>query len=244
MSNYDYTQGKNRIETILDNHMIIEEKKKVPSGDSFTFENGYISWVTAIFIDIRDSTAIFANKNEQTAKMIRAFTSEVIEILRINDNCREIGIRGDCVYAIYTTPKKTDIYECANKCFYVNTFINMFNKLLRERHMETIKVGIGMATDKELVVKTGRKGVNINEKVWIGKAVTVASNLSSYGDKRNSKRIFISKCSYDNMIEHLKEKNEGKHVESWFDYYHKYNAYNTGIVKSDFNNWIANNFME
>jgi len=28
MSEYDYIQGKNRVESILDNHMIIEEKKK------------------------------------------------------------------------------------------------------------------------------------------------------------------------------------------------------------------------
>ena len=40
MSEYDYIQGKNRVESILDNHMIIEEKKKLPVDGNFTFENG------------------------------------------------------------------------------------------------------------------------------------------------------------------------------------------------------------
>lgn len=39
---------------------------------------------------------------------MKSFTSELIEILRKNDNLRDIGIRGDCIYAIYTTPKETD----------------------------------------------------------------------------------------------------------------------------------------
>lgn len=34
----------------------------------------------------------------------KKFYLEVIEILRVDENLREIGIRGDCVYAIYTTP--------------------------------------------------------------------------------------------------------------------------------------------
>ena len=102
MSTYDYKQGKNRVESIFDNYMEIEEKNKLPSDDNFTFENGYLSWVTAVFVDIRDSTTIFSNNDEPTAKLVRAFTSEIIEILRVDDNLREIGIRGDCVYAIYT----------------------------------------------------------------------------------------------------------------------------------------------
>lgn len=59
------------------------------------------------FVDIRESSKLFTDKDkEKVAKIIRSFTSEIIEILREDDNLREIGIRGDCVYAIYTTPKK------------------------------------------------------------------------------------------------------------------------------------------
>ncbi|QPB42426.1 adenylate/guanylate cyclase domain-containing protein [Rodentibacter haemolyticus] len=243
MSEYDYKQGKNRVETILNNYMQVEEKDKLPCDDNFTFENGYLSWVTAIFVDIRDSTSLFTNYNKEiVAKLIRSFTSEVIEILRDDNMIRDIGIRGDCVYAIYTTPYEDDVLECANKTFYVNTFINMFNKLLSQKGFPTIKVGIGMATDKELVVKTGRKGVGINDKVWIGRAVTMASNLSGIGEKDSDHRLIYSSLSYDNFLNKLKKRN----VEAirWFkqDYYGFNKIFKANIIISEFNNWIESDF--
>ena len=55
--------------------------------------------VTAIFVDIRNSSALFGDEDkEKVANVIKSFTSETIEILRNNDNLKEIGIRGDCVY--------------------------------------------------------------------------------------------------------------------------------------------------
>lgn len=242
MAVYDYKQGKNRVETTLDNYMEIEEKDRLPGDDNFTFENGYMSWVTAIFVDIRDSTSLFSNKDEKTAKIVRAFTSEIIEILRKDSNIREIGIRGDCVYAIYTTPTTIEILECAQNTWYVNTFINMFNKLLKDRGLDEIKVGIGMATDKELVVKAGRKGVSINSKVWIGGAVTIASKLSSYGDKNYCPRLMYSSLSYNNFIEDFEKKNPNSDVKNWFSYRSDLNAYESGIIMSEFNDWVNNNF--
>lgn len=98
----------------------------IPSDNSFTYENGVRTWVASIFVDIEDSTQLFSNpeKNE-TSKNIRAFTSEVIEILRHDKNLREIGIRGDCVYAIYASSTIQSDYEIANKAFYVNTLMIM-----------------------------------------------------------------------------------------------------------------------
>ena len=153
MDEYDYINGKRRGNEILNDSNEIEVKEKVPKENDFTFHNGYFAWVTAVFVDIRDSTSIFAeNKKTSTSKIIRAFTSEVIEILKNDDNLREIGIRGDCVYAIYTTSQKYEDYEIANKVFYVNTFMKMLNKLLQNKNMKTIKVGIGVSTAQELVI--------------------------------------------------------------------------------------------
>lgn len=97
---YDYKKGKERVEEILDNEITITESK-IPIDEKFTFTNGYYSWVTAIFVDVRDSSKLFSKKGlenkKKTAKLIRAFTSEIIEILRETENFKEIGIRGDCV---------------------------------------------------------------------------------------------------------------------------------------------------
>lgn len=242
MATYVYKKGKERIEAILDNELIIIEQNELPNDEAFTFSNGYYSWVTGIFVDIRDSSELFADEDkEKVSKVIRSFTSELIEILRKDVNLREIGIRGDCVYAIYTTPFKDDIYELADKTFYINTYMKMLNNLLSNRSLPKINVGIGMSTAHELVVKAGRKDVGINSKVWIGKAVTRAAYFSALGNKNGNSALVYSNCSYINFIDKLKEKS-GKDAKDWFTY----NSdevdgayYTANIVKKNFDKWIS-----
>jgi class 3 adenylate cyclase len=205
MAKYDYyIEGEKRVREILNNKLEIIDSKSLPSVDNLTFDNAYSSCITAIFVDIRDSTSLFADENKvKVSKVVRSFTSEVIEILRDDDNLREIGIRGDCVYAIYTTPTQKDVYECADKTFYVNTYIKMLNKLLEEKRLPSIEIGIGIGTAKELIIKAGRKGVGINNPVWIGDAVTKAANLSAVGNKRGRVVIAFSDLTYINIIDQL-----------------------------------------
>lgn len=247
MATYDYKKGKERIEAILDNELIIIEQNKLPSDESFTFSNAYYSWVTGVFVDIRDSSALFADEDkEKVSKIIRSFTSELIEILRKDENLREIGIRGDCVYGIYTTPSIDDIYELADKTFYINTYMKMLNKLLSNRYLPEINVGIGMSTAKELVVKAGRKDVGINSKVWIGKAVTQASNFSSLGNKKGNPALVYSECSYINFIDKLQEKSE-EDVKTWFTYHSDEGNgayYTANIIKVGFDKWISNGMKD
>ncbi len=242
MAEYDYRKGKERVENILDNTLDVVEQDKLPKDESFTFNNGYYSIVTSVFVDIRSSTKLFAHEDKkQVSKVIRSFTSEVIEILRKDDNLREIGIRGDCVYAIYTTSEQSDVFEIASKTFYINSFMKMLNKLLEDRSLPKILVGIGMATAKELVVKAGREGSGINNKVWIGKAVTGASNLSSLGNKQWSVSQAYSECSFNNFIEQLEQKNPDKTPRNWFSYHYDVNIggyYTANVIYMDFDKWI------
>lgn len=101
--NYDYKERKKKVEDILDNTDEVKKVDKFPKEDNFTYTNGYKSFASAIFVDLRDSTTLFSGENDvDISKVIRGFTSEIIEILRkdTDDNLKEIGIRGDCVYAV------------------------------------------------------------------------------------------------------------------------------------------------
>ena len=221
---------------------------RFPNDDSFTFSNGYYCWVTAIFVDIRNSSALFGDEDkEKVAKVIKSFTSETIEILRNNDNLREIGIRGDCVYAIYTSPMKRDEYELAEKTFYINTFMKMLNELLLGRNLPEIKIGIGMSTSKELVIKADRKDVGINSKVWIGKAVARASKFSSFGNKNGIAPLIFSKSSYDQFISFLEEKNRKSKPKEWFNKHYDEQLgtyYSANIIKTEFNSWILDGMKD
>lgn len=197
---YDYHEGKKRVVEILDNIPKINDSPKIPGDGGFTFENAHYGWVTAIFVDIRNSTGLFASENkEEVSKIVRSFTSEIIEILRGSDNERSIGIRGDCVFAIYATSTQKEIYDCVERAVYINTFLKMLNKLLDRKGFNNIEAGIGISTSQELVIKAGRIKTGINDKIWIGKAVTGASNLSSLGNKGGMGSIVISPVTCSNL---------------------------------------------
>lgn len=199
---YDYKEGKRRIEEIINNNLKIENDKEIPTDEYFTYENAYYGWVSAIFVDIRNSTQLFTSQNQEAvSKVVRCFSSEIIEILRASNEIREIGIRGDCVYAIYNTPLKQNIQDILDQAITVNTFLTMLNQMLRNENLPTVKAGIGAASAQELVVKAGRKGVGINNAVWIGKAVTYASVLSSQANKGNIKPVAISDLMFNNLID-------------------------------------------
>ncbi len=135
MAEYNYEEGKKRIDGILNNKLEVIEKDELPNDENFTFSNAYSSWVTAIFVDIRESTKLFTKEDKElVSKVIRSFTSEIIEILRKSDNLREIGIRGDCVYGVYTTPYKSSIYDVADMSFYINTVVSPKSRQFSEKN--------------------------------------------------------------------------------------------------------------
>mgnify|MGYP000307249605 FL=1 len=188
--------------------------------------------------DIRDSTTLFTKYNKVTvSKIIRSFTSEIIEILRPYENLREIGIRGDCVYAIYTTPYIKDIFNLYNMTVYINTYMNMLNSLLKLKNFPEIKAGIALSTAQELVVKAGRKGSGINNLVWIGNAVTSAANFSSLANKNGNEPLIFSECAYNNFSKDERFKND---KPAWFKQKSSdYGTYYTACLSiTDYNNWI------
>ena len=249
-NDYDYRERKKKVEEILDNTDEVQEVDKFPSEGDFTYTNGYKAWAGSIFVDLRESTILFSSDDDvKISKVIRGFTSEIIEILRkdVNNQLMEIGIRGDCVYAVYSTPKKNDIYDIANRAFYINTYMKMLNNLLNSRSLPEIKVGIGLAAKKTLAVKAGRKSSGINNLVWIGESVAKAAKLSDLGNKNGIDPIVMSSTFHFNYIEIQKDKEPNKEAEKWWtikndndlgEYYHG------DVIKGDFNNWIKDGMHE
>lgn len=137
---YDYRKSKETIEGILKSPTKIVKKDSIPSTDeAFTYENGIKTWVAALFVDIVDSSKLFQGANEDTARIIRSFCSEIISILKDDSKYKEIGIRGDCVYCIYDVQSKDDLAFIFGHAFRINSFMKMLNKLLAKHGYPTIK---------------------------------------------------------------------------------------------------------
>lgn len=245
--NYDYKERKIKVEEILDNTDKVNKVDKFPRDEDFTYTNGYKAYAGAVFVDLRDSTTLFTENDEiEIAKVIRGFTSEIIEILRKDmegNELKEIGIRGDCVFAVYSTPYKTDIYELSNRAFFINTYMKMLNKLLSQRQLPNIKAGIGLAATETLAVKAGRKSSGINNLVWIGESVALASKLADLGNKNGISPIVMSELFYDNYIEVQNNVNAANWWTKKYD--KKYGWYYHGnVIKTDFNNWIEDGMKD
>lgn len=242
---YDYKKSKEAVESILRSPTKIVEKDLIPSSDSeFTYENGIKTWVGALFVDIVDSSKLFKSPNEDTARIIRSFCSEIISILKDNSNYREIGIRGDCVYCIYNAPYQTDLVEIFRNAYRINSFMKMLNKLLNKYGFPTVRAGIGLGCSQDLIIKAGQNGSGINDKIWIGKAVVDAAHLSDVANRNGISEIAMSPLFYENVIDHLYEEN--KSYKSWIkahltsycgsaDYYH------CNIIETSFDEWIEEN---
>ncbi len=234
---YNYRNSKSNIINILKSTTPIESKDLIPSDQEFTYENGISCWVSAIFVDMKNSSELFKTKNEKLARLLRAFTSEVITIFQNFSQYNQIGIRGDCVYSIYSVSKKEDLNKIFDIAVYVNTFMKMLNKLLSENKYPTIGVGIGLGCDEELIIKAGRSGTGINDKIWIGRAVVDAANLSSIANRHGYKKIAMNSCFYNN----IKDISDNK--EEWFNHissatYFDADFYECDVIKTDFNEWI------
>lgn len=239
---YDYKNGKRNVIDILNSKTKVIELDNIPdSEEKFTYENGISAWVGALFIDIKDSSKLFATDQERVARIMRAFTSEIIEILKSDSNYRQIGIRGDCVYGIYNACTKENLVKIFRLAYCINTFMNMLNKLLSQNNFAEITAGIGLGCNHhDLIIKAGKSGTGISDKIWLGKAVVNAANLSGEANRNGNEAIAMDNLFYDNIIEILKKENSN--YSTWIkkksDYYGSILFYHCNIVQKDFDNWI------
>lgn len=245
MAFYSFEEGKKRIEDILKNDEQIEEKNIPKDESEFTYNNGIKAWIGSIFVDIVKSSEIIDKEDDiKVSKILRSFSSEIISIMNSSDNVREIGIRGDCVYGIFNTPSQNDTYELLEISAYINTCIKMLNKVFKKYNLKQIYVGIGISIGEDLIVKAGRKGTGINDRIWIGSAVVKACNLANIAGRNGKSVMAFSKIAYDNfiniMIDKIKDNNENE-IREWFKYDAYSNAYFANIVYPSYEEWIENN---
>lgn len=239
---YDYKKSRDTIQEILSSQTKIVNKEVIPSSDSeFTYSNGIKAWVGALFVDIVGSSEMCKTANEDTARVFRAFCSEIIAILKDDPNYREIGIRGDCVYCIYTAPYQKDLVAIFRHAYRINSFMKMFNKLLEKNCYSKIRAGIGLGCDEELIIKAGQSGSGINDKIWIGKAVVDACHLGNKANRNGLSPIAMSTVFYNNIKETLEEENPN--YKNWISGYkspfgYSVEFYQCNIVETEFDSWI------
>ena len=219
-----------------------------PTDEKLTYENGKRAWITACFVDIRNSTKLIeaatdTKADDKLARMLRAFSSEIIKIMRTGGNYWQIGLRGDSVYGVFNTPQQSDMAKVFTVASTINTFIKMFNKLLKQNNFQTIKVGIGLGCGNDLIIKAGDDTSGINDILFIGDAVYhAANNADEVANKTIDAPIVMDSCFHFNLTKHKSYKDK-----NWFTKNTDKRGneiYSCDVMQSEFKNWINNGFKD
>ena len=177
---YSHISSSARIAEILDAPAgQFEETDALPDRDRLTYTNGFYGRCSAIFVDIRDSSALTTKyKRPALAKLYRAFISEMVATLNSDPDVREVNIVGDCVWATYNTPYMRDIDDVFTVACRANTLRKLLNKHLTKRGYDELSFGIGVDWGRVLMIKAGYSGSGLNDVVYMGDVVNRAAHLA------------------------------------------------------------------
>ncbi|MBZ4487419.1 hypothetical protein LQ938_01175 [Microbacterium sp. cx-55] len=198
---YSYVSSSDRIKAILDQPAgAFEETEALPDRDKLTFSNGFYGKCSAIFIDIRDSSGLTAKHKRPTlAKIYRAFISEMVAVLNSTSIVREVNIVGDCVWAVYNTPLKTDITEVFTIAARANTLLKLLNHHYAKKGIDALKIGIGVDYGRALMIKAGFSGSGINDVIYMGDVVNSAAHLAHEAGRGWNRPIYVGSDIHLNL---------------------------------------------
>lgn len=232
---YSHTASASRMVEILNQSDInYEEKDSLPSRDKLTFTNGFYANCSALFIDIRDSSAL-PNKYQRPklARLYRAFISEAVAVMNGDPNCREINVVGDGVWSVINTPYKDDIDSVFATAYQLNSMMKMLNCKSKTRDFEAIRAGIGMSWGRGLMVKAGYSGSGINDVVYMGDVVNEAAKLASYGNASYFDKPLMASTDFRG---NLNEKNQ-----DFLSYNANRACYHGNVVSVAMEDWWESN---
>lgn len=230
---YDVEKSSQRIEAIITaNDNDYQETDSLPDRNKLTYNNGYYVNVGAIFVDIRNSSELTnEHKRPKLAKLYKSYISEVVAILNNFPDCKEINIVGDCVSGIFDGQYKNQIEALFNASVMINSLIKILNYKYSKNNIINIKLGIGLAWGRALMIKVGYYGTGINDVVWMGDVVNEASNLCNNANKNYRYPILLDEDIYNNLNDTNK---------NWCSYCSS-NIYGANIINTNMDNWYKSN---
>lgn len=233
---YNVEASKKRINDILGSSgNYSNEVDSIPSRSSLNYSNGYYVDVSALFIDIRQSSDLTdVHKRSTLAKIYRCFISECLAILSDNENCKEVNIQGDCVWGVFDGKTKEQKISIINTAATLVTLIKFLNCKFEKNNIQNISVGIGIDCGRALMIQAGYKGKSENDVVWMGDVVNRACHYSDLAGKDPIQTIAITEAFFkslsDKYMGFFKEYRNGINSDAvyhtWLYYESLWDAYN------------------
>ncbi len=247
---YNYIDSKKRIKGILVDNTEIKKVASISSlKDRIHSQNGVVTSITAIFVNIVDSKKIYDLPDPLlVSKILRSYTSETLNIINsLDENSPlETGVMGDIVYAIFSTPNKAQLYNVVELAFFINTMTLMLNKILNPiiPDILPIKTKIAVSTGIDTVVNATVSGSDRKDKIIIGESVQWAREYVKSHELEGP--VILHKTTYKNVIALLRNNNPETDVDSLFKAVEFKDSvvYETDIRKPVFEKWIKTGMKE
>ena len=237
---YKLEESLSRIDAILNTTGYYEESDDIKKRCSLTYDNGYYMNCYALFVDIRDSSQLAeVHEKRVLARLYGSYISELTAIMQSFPNCKEINIVGDCVNGIFTCNCKDDVMEPFRAAFTINGIVDALNLKAEKKGYHKIRIGIGLAKGKALMVQAGYKGSGLNDVIWMGDVVNYASHLCDRANKDGNSVINISQEVYDDLEGFRGHQN--KLYQSMFFKPLGKDYYTGSVIRIDLENWVADN---
>lgn len=236
-STYPISSGVARIDEILSAaDTSYEEVKTIPERSNLTFTNGFYVSCSAVWVDMRDSSGLTAKHRRPTlAKLYRAYISELVAVMHLSERCREVNIQGDAVWGVFDTPLKPHIDSTFSTAVYCRSVVDLLNCRVGKKNISEIKVGIGVAYGRALMIKAGYSGSGINDVVYMGDVVNEACALSDLGSKDYRPPLIFSEDF------HLNLKDENQKLCSGPFGYGSARHYQGSVINVAIDAWINEN---
>lgn len=200
---YKVEDSAKRIDDILNanDNDYIDNGSTIPARENLTYKNGYYVNITAIFIDIADSSQLTDGHRRPTlAKMYRCFLSECVAIMNSYEHCKEININGDCVWGVFETSTKQQVDMVIDTAAKLNSMIKILNYKLKKKKYDEIRVGIGIDDGTALMIRAGYSGSGLNDIIWMGNVVNSACHLANIAGRNGRKTLLITSFVYNNIL--------------------------------------------
>ena len=226
MAQYNFLHSLQRIETIKDFDSSSNALAYVPKPEEFSEEKTLRVNATVMFIKLKTKT----NSNYQSSKRLelalQSYMTEVTNICKSNENCRDIVIIPDYIMVIYSTPKKVDVDTVIDDSARVRSLAMVINKIYKD-----VKIITSIAIDYgELLMSSCGAMNGLKSFTWTGQPIT---NSKEMADKDENGVISITTIIWNN----IKQENQRlfKH-ENIFD-----DNYTGNIINIIMNNWVLSN---
>lgn len=224
---YNFIESLKRIDDLIDADVLSSHLPFVPTQTELTENNVTVANSTVVYIRIKLEISNQEKITLNQYKPFIAFMNETANIVKGNDNCRDISFVNDAVQIIYSTPKKVDVDSVIDDVARIRTLYMIINKKFEDTNALKLSATVGVDYGQLMLLPFASSYDN-KSFVWYGQPLINAKSLT---EKNTSDNIFISEVIWNN----IKPENQRLFKQnSLFE-----NYYEGNIINVIMNNWLV-----